>query len=160
MWNKWNISWLNVWQEHCEMGRIIWGLQSASNGSIPVQIILSAGQWWIPMCWSRSGWAFLPPATPFNSLFFLCHDLQWYRVLLKLVVLFAVIALWERVNFSQSLLRHSSKSKQKTNSFWRGWWGILLLWLFLLLALGRLLEASGWIFLSGLPCTRPSSLLK
>lgn len=125
-----------------EMGKIIWGLQSASNGSIPVHIILSSGQLWIPMCWSKSGWAFLPPATPFNSLFFLCHDLQWCRVLLKSVVLFAVIALWERVKIqSVHPQTHSSKSKPKTNSCWRGWWGILLLWPFLLLALGRLLEA-------------------
>lgn len=126
-----------------EMGKIIWGLQSASSGSIPVQTILSAGQGWIPVCWSRSGWVFLPSATPLNS-FFLCHGLQWCRVFLESVMLFAVIAFQNRVKI-QSIPpeTHPSKSKPKTNSCWRGWWGILLLWTFLLLDL-RTAEAQ-WL---------------
>lgn len=38
-----------------EMGKMIWGLQSASSGSIPVEIILCVGQGWILVCWSMAG---------------------------------------------------------------------------------------------------------
>lgn len=125
MWNKRKESWMSVWQGSCDWnGKDHLGSAKCKQWVHSCSDSTVQGRDGSPCAGAGLGELSFPLPPLLTAYFFLCHGLQWCRVFLESVVLFAVIALQDRVKIQPVPPEtHSSKSKPKTNSCWRGWWG-------------------------------------
>lgn len=157
-------SWLHVWWGHCD-----WNGKDDLGSAKCKQWVPSCGDY--PLC--RAGmdpgagaWLGEPPfpVPPLlTACFFLCHDLQWGRVLLESVLLFSVIVLRDRVKIQPVPPEtHSSKGriKAKQTHVEESCGGFCCCDHFSCWLWEDCCGHCSWNFLSGMQCTKPSSLLK